>query len=934
MTNMAEHPISDEAISHLSTFEGVIGELVRAFHNAGITNSTDWIGTWFNSRSEAYFEGLAPSSVGIESLSPMLFGGGQAPLASGIKLKTLTAQYFRGFRAGLETLDLSSDLIVIEGRNSSGKTSLAEALEWLFTGALSRRESDGGGNPRELEDCITNQFRPSESETWVEAKFTLNSSVEGPTEIRLKRVLLGDYGATSNALCTSQLWIGGVALTKQEEQRILDQYFASVPPLLLQHTLHEFVQGAPRRRRDYFERLLRVDVLSEFIGKAVVSDDRAEEFTGPYGRGGFGPWKNLVQSTLNAESSKHLDQLRQDREPIDLEKVSQALLKVSCVEFLSLLGSQDNVDAIALDLKREQTRVLQNAFPLLTQLRPVRRIADGEGQTSLSLVLIPFAARIREAWLRYEPALREAEGIGKEKLAISRAYQILSDAGLVIHGLELQECPMCAYEPSMTLSKNRISIVEDWNHASSHEQAARAELQSEIVALRESIGSLLNQAADLLPNTPDESQWTEALEGKSSEVSAAVANLRVVNDGQRNLRIQLAKGRAWWTEPVPSPKTLDECEAFLTTCIEVIGVVSELPNAVKSYCEAFDCIESAVESLAGDDPRFRLRQLLIDCLENGDAIVEGLQWENAKRLAQTELQEVRAKLIEYRQMFLELRRKMFNEGMNSVWSVLRNERYSSFSQIQIPAPRGRGFQIEIEVKASLDDGVETKEVDALRVFSESQVNALGIAAFVTRSKLLGHKVLILDDPVQSMDEDHFKTFARDLVPHLLNEGFQIVVLTHNDSFARDMSHYHYDRDGYVSMEIQHSRRIGSVVMEGNRRVAERLALSERKLEEGDLRTAWTYIRLALERLYLIAYVKYGPSDFEADSWHRQTAEYMWESGAGEVITSTLPEAGMRLKEILDLTASGAHDSRPQGETEIRNTLSYLRSCLGGLRLGG
>ena len=36
---------------------------------------------------------------------------------------------------------MDGDLVVIDGRNSSGKTSLAESLEWLFTGSLSRRES-------------------------------------------------------------------------------------------------------------------------------------------------------------------------------------------------------------------------------------------------------------------------------------------------------------------------------------------------------------------------------------------------------------------------------------------------------------------------------------------------------------------------------------------------------------------------------------------------------------------------------------------------------------------------------------------------------------------------------------------------------------------------------------------------------------------------
>ena len=157
----------------------------------------------------------------------------------------------------------------------------------------------------------------------------------------------------------------------------------------------------------------------------------------------------------------------------------------------------------------------------------------------------------------------------------------------------------------------------------------------------------------------------------------------------------------------------------------------------------------------------------MECIDNAKSICADLLWDRAKGLAQKDLQQIREYLMAHRQQFLEARRTSFNAGIEEIWSALRKDRYSSFSQLHIPTPRGRGFPIEIELKALLDDSNNQKEVDALRVFSESQVNALGVAAFVTRAKLLGHKILVLDDPVQSMDEEHFKTFARDLIPSVL-----------------------------------------------------------------------------------------------------------------------------------------------------------------------
>ena len=290
--------------------------------------------------------------------------------------------------------------------------------------------------------------------------------------------------------------------------------------------------------------------------------------------------------------------------------------------------------------------------------------------------------------------------------------------------------------------------------------------------------------------------------------------------------------------------------------------------------------------------------------------------------------------MSYRQQFLEARRQSFNTHIERIWNDLRKDRYSSFSHINIPRPSGRGFPVAIELKANLDDAETRQQVDVLKVFSESQVNALGVAAFVTRSKLLGHRMLVLDDPVQSMDEDHFKSFARDLLSDVLEDGFQIILLTHNGTFARDVSHYHYDRPDYVTMSIQHSRRKGSGLTEGNRRVVERLKLAERRVDDGNRAEAWRLIRLAVERLYTVLRIKYGSSAFNPESWQHQSAEYMWGQGVGAIVSNRLPDSADRFKEILDMTAGGAHDTEPQGETDLRNSIAFLRSARNDLKVGG
>jgi hypothetical protein len=64
------------------------------------------------------------------------------------------------------------------------------------------------------------------------------------------------------------------------------------------------------------------------------------------------------------------------------------------------------------------------------------------------------------------------------------------------------------------------------------------------------------------------------------------------------------------------------------------------------------------------------------------------------------------------------------------------------------------------------------------------------------------------------------------------------------------------------MSVRLSRRDGCLVEEGNRRFSERLKLAEKKIDEGNLGEAWKLVRLAIERLYTVAYKKYGPADFD------------------------------------------------------------------------
>ena len=528
--------------------------------------------------------------------------------------------------------------------------------------------------------------------------------------------------------------------------------------------------------------------------------------------------------------------------------------------------------------------------------------------------------------------LLAVQEIGDANLAVAKAFKLLLDAGTIRHEKDSQTCPLCAYSQVETLSAKRITEIEDWNPIRDSERTVRQKLEKEVNSLLDVVRKSLEEYDEFLPSPPPESVWDDSLQTAGDRLREEVGRLREILEVHIDFSPHVSLGKTLIATGSRSLTSPEHRESFIENCSAVVNGLANVPTVAQQYLDAFTAVEAAVGDETIRDPQYRLREHLIKCFENASSIADDLWWEQAKRQAQKDLRKIRESLKAYRQQFLATRRVSFNNGIESVWTSLRDESYSSFSELHIPPPRGRGFPVKFELKALLDDSNETKEVDALGVFSDSQVNALGIAAFVTRSKLLGHRLLIFDDPVQSMDEDHFKTFARDLIPRFLDDGFQVILFTHNDTFARDVSFHHYDRSDYVTMSIDHLQESGSTVEEGNRRVSERLKMAKRELNKRDWDGSWHYIRLAIERLYTITYVKYGPTKFKPASWQDQTADYMWNSGVGEIMRAKLPNAEKRLKEILQMAASGAHDKAARGETDIRKSLEYLQNALKKLEL--
>ena len=918
----------------LSKISGALGTYVNTYWDANRNTDDAWPDAWFLRRINAHFADSLCSDDDVIPLADLELEVPATATALPATLLTIQPHYFRGFLSCTSPIRLDGKLVVVEGRNSSGKTSLGESLEWLLTGALSRREGRDHGSPRELENCIANQFRPEGESTWVSGLFQV-ATEDDYESVTIRRELIRDYGATDNSTCESKLFINARELSSKEEEIELDGLFGSVGPILMQHTLRHFVDSSPDRRRQYFERLLRLNELTELIAISVVTDARLSDFASPNGTASLDAWRSLgrladgraIENSLRRSASRTKKDIEQT--------VMAALTEAAKASFSDYIDASDAYGVIRSRVDEKQRHERQRSFRPLNTFRPRVQLSDEAPPPEYVVQTKQAIDELEAAWIEYAHA-RSAMAVGNvNRAAIVSAFDQLLDANIIDVSASEQPCPLCNYAHTDSLTSERIHEIVSWKPLFKKEAAAQKALDLAASKLATALRAPIDDYNSLLPPLPQAAILNSHLETATAELVDAVQNISTTRQAASvafDEHIQFLSHLT--ANPLRSIANDRQLSDMTKRCLSTVNVLCGLHGHARAYATAFQHVEQAVGEAARQDPGYRLREAWLTCADDMETIVADIKWEDAKLRAQRDLKSLRDCLLESRRQFLESRRSAFNKGIQTVWSKLRGDTYSRFSELSIPKTGRRRLPVEIEVKALLDDGTSTRNVDALQVFSESQVNALGIAAFITRSELIGHRVIVFDDPVQSMDEEHFKTFARDVLQHLLAEEFQVVLLTHNDTFARDVSYWHYDRPEYVTMSVRHTRRQGCVVEEGNRLVPERLKHAEKFLNNGRLDEAWQRIRLAIERLYLVSYDKYGGDDFNPASWADQTAGYMWDHGAGDVILARVPDAELHLKEIVKLTVGGTHDVAARGETDLRNAIGYLRSMLGKLRIGG
>jgi hypothetical protein len=672
--------------------------------------------------------------------------------------RSLSVRGFRAYGMVEQTLNLPSELAAIWGPNSKGKSSLAEAFEFLLTGCLSRRELMASSQD-EFADSIRNVHLLPGTEVYVRA---LIAAADGQERV-VKRVLTTDYGKKQN--CQSRLEIDGVVSTEADFAAL--GFRLSHPPMaapvLAQHTLSYIFSVGPQNRTTHFKALLEVtdlDALRNEIAGAgaqlkAAESPLLEKLDRCSGLPGLAPWLGTLRVAIG----------KQGATTTRLEGAAATLIK----------GAGESVPASLAERLQTIERIVADrrskAFPVAGFKR--------SGLPSWTPIT-------QTTWEALDTYVRERQKVTVETRRLSALFGELLKLPTVDEIRAAIQCPVCTTDASLTPARVQVirAHVANTNEWRAAERAAKASLAVLLMA-----ATTLRVASDsVLPQF-----WRQTTKVRR-ENGFTMARLRTILDARAGDVLQ-----PWFTAAVRLVRAAGRLRTAATKLQAVIETQSDdiesaldgaaLRPAVDEALARRVDVASALETYKA--PAQRLGEVLnriidaqssagwqdfLDVAREPDSLRRALIDRQAHAKVAQELDAALSQIDKAKDQVLEDKFSEYSGRIQAWWERLRPDEPTFFAAVR-PRP---GAKRTIDFKAGLSpnpDRTVPKVRDVIAVFSQSQLHCLGLSLFLARAEQDGNGFIVLDDPVLSSDEDYRVHFNATVIEALLDLPLQVIVIT-------------------------------------------------------------------------------------------------------------------------------------------------------------
>lgn len=687
--------------------------------------------------------------------------------ATGPRLVSLEIRGFRAFGTQARTLQLDAPLVVVHAGNSQGKTSFAEAIEFLISGLSSRRDMLGGSKA-EYHDSLRNAHLPA-ADTNVYVAAVIRDAAGVTHEVR--RELLSDFGQGTE--CDSRLLIDGV------EADNLDQLgfpLADPPvraPVLLQHTLRHVLSTEPKQRVGYFKALLSLTDLDRFRERVRVARGRVEAeqpgsalrqvgtLAGTPAASTSGAFTALVKKPLTAEAA--------------VPAVERALLDAGN----AVLGRRGDPDGPArlVDLDELHTALMtaledqrEQAFPL----------------SAFTVEPPPDQAPTPPDLDPYRAALTGVDQHVAQHTPVFEAVLAVDEYTTLDHPVD---CPVCGTGDALT--PDRLAVLREHLRRT---QSLTDTARSSIDALADARRALDQLVAASTRSAPRAASWsaeqlTRATDGLRDlgldPALAADAHARAGELTEAVTAVTTAattvRGAVEHAGDAVAGRHLVDDGDLIESYEDLVAALAHLTKVSTLYAETATALRAAVDAVTRDRTALSGLREVDDLLNRRAELVADIVTEATRQQTIRRLNTAEKALSTAAGAVLDTRFTQMSNTITKWWTTIRPDELVGFGGIKRRAGGALFVNLIADLRIDMLSTPVTRE--ALGVYSDSQLNALGLSIFLARTELLGSRVVVLDDPIPGSDSDHRLTFVQDTLAELLNAGVQVIVSTFDGKLA-------------------------------------------------------------------------------------------------------------------------------------------------------
>jgi hypothetical protein len=701
-----------------------------------------------------------------------------------MKLKQLIVAGFRGFNSP-RTIDFHDKLTLISAPNSHGKTSITEALEFLLFGQTSKVES--ADSKDEYKDSYENRHYPSGQAAFVEARFT-----DGQHSDVVFRIETDAQGV--------RRFVNGLAVSSWPFASAISN---SARPFVVQHALKSLLLAAPSDRFQGFARLLGLREVDS-TQQALVNLCTKPEAQIP-----------SEAKSLLANLSVFDTRLRAAKDTIPIAKalslgvegVNEGYAKLHA-RGVRLVGKNVSEEGLSAALVALRNAAADKVYSGSVAIKVLPTQDQQRASAARERIERAMKAEFLEDYSRL--ALRDTvDRLRKEVQVLGLGIELLDGAP--------DKCPFCEQpitESIRSSAKHRHEELLSSIGAGPDLSTARARMTASLKELASNISAhsalQIGRSTDLIAaNTPEASQKIKALFGKGNEhslflVAAAGAAIAPSHQTLTASASKATVATEVCTDAIRSKaEDLAQMEALVEALVEYLRSVDAYARTLEevspTLAEPTRLLQQAVDAQAGTTEL----SLLIEMLSNRTGIRRAVRikdmLDGLKELKKHVDQAVGQTMED----------AFSNDLTGAVMNWYQRIRTTSdpdvhFSGFAMERTKSGDFKNRRVKVAAHSYGVEL--ASAVSSLSESKLNALGLCmSIATALRAPGPwGFLILDDPIQSWDDDHEIQFIEIIRALAEEENRQIILMSHRDGWidqvvagCRSLNGTRYHITGYT-----------------------------------------------------------------------------------------------------------------------------------------